>query len=90
MKVETVDKIVMASCILHNYLRTKSITRNIDEDLDLENENLPNFQQLLPLPRVRVRVSKRAFEIEDQFTDYFNSVEGRVTWQNHSVQRGAY
>ncbi|XP_055616627.1 putative nuclease HARBI1 isoform X2 [Toxorhynchites rutilus septentrionalis] len=86
MKGETVNKIVMASCVLHNYLRTKSNTRTMDE----EYENLPNFQQLLPLPRLRGRVSKRAFEIRDQFTDYFNSVEGRVTWQNHSVQRGAY
>lgn len=86
MKVETVDKIVMASCVLHNYLRTKSMGQNIDEDI----ENLPHPQQLVPLPRSRGRISKRAFEIREQFTDYFNSVEGRVTWQKHSVQRGAY
>lgn len=60
--------------------------QNIDEDI----ENLPHPQQLVPLPRSRGRISKRAFEIREQFTDYFNSVEGRVTWQKHSVQRGAY
>lgn len=86
MKVETADKIVMASCVLHNYLRTKTVAQNTEEDLEI----LPNIQQLVPLARSRGRTSKKAFEIRDQFTDYFNSVEGRVTWQKHSVQNGAY
>lgn len=90
-KLETVDKVVMATCVLHNYLRTQKVMaiESTGEDDDDEID-LPSDNQLLPLSRSRVRCTKNAFLTRQKFTECFNSASGSVEWQRKAVSRGQY
>lgn len=90
-KLETVDKVVMATCVLHNYLRTQklmqieSVGGDDDDEIDPPVEN-----QLLPLSRSRIRCTNQAFLTRQKFTECFNSTSGSVEWQRKAVSRGQY
>lgn len=81
----------MATCVLHNYLRTQKLKlvdvcgEDDDEEIDVPVDN-----QLLPLSSLRTRCTRQAFSTRQQFTDCFNSVSGSVEWQRRAVSRGKY
>ena len=93
-KLETVDDVVKATCVLHNYLRTGKINRHQAadgvDDGDLMEGLGASEHQLLPLMANRVRNSNEAFQVRERFTKFFNSAAGSVPWQQRSVQRGHY
>lgn len=76
--------VVKAACVLHNYLRKHSLRQNEEED----NEDMPQ-DQLLPLESNNSRSTQKAFEIRENFKNYFNSA-GAIPWQRESVARGKY
>ena len=93
---ENVEKIVMAACSLHNFLRSKSDARNVYTPLgiaDIEDMHthdiLPgqwrlqlNPEGLVPLAQQGSnRCTSTAKEIQKEFCEYFNSREGQVEWQ---------
>lgn len=84
IKVESVINVVKAACVLHNYLRKHSLRQNEEED----NEDMPQ-DQLLPLESNNSRSTQKAFEIRENFKNYFNSA-GAIPWQRESVARGKY
>lgn len=86
IKIESVDNVVKAACVLHNYLRNEIILNNMQGDSS-ENEMPEN--QLLPLTNNNIRSGSNAFCVRQNFTDYFSSV-GSVSWQSDSVSRGKY
>lgn len=88
-KLQSVDRIVSATCILHNYLRTENIMAS---DLGGEEEDfepLSTNQLLSPAP-IRCRSTNEAFLTRERFNDYFNSPEGSVQWQYAAIRRGQY
>ncbi|KAJ8935661.1 hypothetical protein NQ314_012710 [Rhamnusium bicolor] len=86
-KVDTVDHIVKATCVLHNFLSRK---HNITEDDD-ENDQHNSFDtQLISLAANRTRSANEAFLIRENFKKYFNSQLGSVSWQQSAVQRGHF
>lgn len=79
-----VDKIIKATCILHNYLRKhKSLQQQKDDFDDPDN-------QLLDLSSANLRHTNEAFKIRRAFTIYFSSPEGSVAWQMEAIQKGKY
>lgn len=85
IKVESVDNVVKAACVLHNYLRKEmSISNNITDEIG----EMPDTQ-LLPLANNNCRTGSNAFLVRQKYTDYFNTV-GSVPWQMDSVARGKY
>lgn len=58
-KIENVDNIVKAACLLHNYLRNETITLNNMQGDNDENEIPKN--QLLPLVNSNSRSVSNAF-----------------------------
>ena len=85
IKVGSVDNVVKAGCVLHNYLRNNQIPEsNVDDDIEEMPEN-----HLLPSTHTNSRSASSAFVVRQKFTDYFNTV-GSVPWQAHSVSRGRY
>ena len=83
IKVDSVDSVVKAGCVLHNYLRNHQILESsVDDDIEEMTEN-----QLLPCTNTNIRSASSAFVVRQKFTDYCNTV-GSVPWQANSVSRG--
>ena len=85
------EKVVLASCVLHNYLRSKvpakytppgSFDREVVETGEVEQGNWRNEGSLHRLPLNKAnRCNITAKEIRDNFANYFNSADGKVPWQ---------
>ena len=87
---ENAIKLVLASCVLHNYLRTESPNRYTPPGLcdvkstetgqlragDWRNDN-NIFEQLVQ--QRGNRYSNSAMEVRDKYFEYFNTVD-RVPW----------
>ena len=86
--VNTVVKIVKATCVLHNFLRDRTLNvANIynwlnPDKVDYLGEN-GAVVNLAKLPGYRS--SYEARRIRRVFTHYFNSVAGRLTWQDTRI-----
>lgn len=91
LKLETLDKVVLACCAIHNWLK-KTNPRYVTGDLiDYEDENhrvfpgswRQNNSGLQNLPATNHKHSNmEAQQIRNKYRDYFNN-EGAVPWQNH-------
>lgn len=79
---EFVDKIVLASCCLHNMLCADNAF-----EPDIESLQLPEAA-LLHLDPLRRNSTRDAFQVREKFRDYFNSDAGSVIWQVERVRRG--
>nr|CAI5846090.1 unnamed protein product [Callosobruchus analis] len=81
MNPEHVDKIILATCCLHNFLRPALIpVQSFDNNLN--NDNIKNLR------RVGGNATVDAMSIRDTFANYFSSPEGAVPWQNEIINRG--
>ena len=88
---DTQQDIVMACCVLHNYLRKE--TRNyisdssVDQELTNGQVNAGTWrgdQSLLSLQQDQSRnPSQYAKHLRDQMAEYFVSSQGEVDWQYH-------
>lgn len=81
IKVDTVDNMVKAACVLHNYLGAHMST-----DAHEELETLPD-NQLIALNTNASRCTVSAFQVREQFTLYFNSATGSLPWQTECSSR---
>lgn len=81
---EHLDKVIMATVCLHNFLRGDD--ENLWQPGELETNDTTLGMQ--DIPRVGGNATNEAFAIRDSFNSYFNSNEGRVLWQNDIIQRG--
>lgn len=82
---DTVDDLIVSACILHNMLRN-SRTPYPDENTNGISE-LPK-ENMVPLNATSVkRPSFEASCVRDTFKTYFNSAQGSVPWQDHTISR---
>lgn len=97
LQPENAEKIVLACAHLHNFLRQSHLSQksyNPPGSFDREDtatgtlvpgqwrvDGMPTGT-LLRLQRIPKKSSSLSKEIREQFTAYFNSAEGAVTWQN--------
>ncbi|XP_069837965.1 uncharacterized protein [Dendropsophus ebraccatus] len=72
LDVRTVDNIIKACCVLHNYTRPET-TDEIMENQQATIDNVVNWD--FPSP------SNLGVAIRDRYADYFMSPEGAVPWQ---------
>lgn len=75
LKPENADKIILATCILHNYLRDYTNVQNHAHE-DSTDTGLHN------LPKQGGSAVNAAFTIRDAFKDFFITEHGRVEWQD--------
>ena len=74
-----VDAIVLATCILHNFLlKPADNQRWLDEQ---EGNNLEDMERM----RLGNRGGQAAHVVRDKLCQYFNSPLGSVQWQNRMV-----
>ena len=92
---DNVEKIVLASCILHNFLRDKASPKytppaSLDrEDIESGEIHLGEWRSQASMTSVNVAgrnaCTKNAKEIRDRFSFYYNSSEGSVPWQDRFI-----
>lgn len=86
MKPEHIDKVVLAACCLHNFLKSESSPSDADlKDGSDRQENVSAFQNL---EHVGGNVTNEALQVRDKFRSYFMSKDGAVEWQTAAVRRG--
>lgn len=69
LKVETSIKVIKAACILHNYLRT---VKTDEPFLHLLEETEPEMQALNNFPVNGRRAANYAFQVRENFVNFFN------------------
>jgi hypothetical protein len=93
-KTDTVEKIVLTCCILHNLMRNQNI-RQVPIDVDQEDENgnvVPGAwrrgrQMAECTPPTRGHNDYKAAKAQrDTLKHYYNAPVGAVPWQNKAVR----
>ena len=83
MKLEHIDSVVMATCIIHNFLRrTTGDTYSVGDGNTADNEP----QTLLTgLERTyNRRATEEDLQVRDMYEEYFNTV-GALSWQESII-----
>lgn len=91
---ETVDKIIKACFVLHNWLRTRSASYIQPGLIDEENTNSGEIirgswreipqEAFRPLSSFSGNHSRNAHRIRDHYSDYFVG-QGRLEWQERMI-----
>ena len=81
------DNLIMTACCLHNMLRDAYLEKDCvcffgNPQLD----NMPT-ENLIPIRAGGGFGNLEGFSTRDRFTDYFNSLDGSVSWQRNHVTR---
>uniref|UniRef100_A0A672HXZ0 DDE Tnp4 domain-containing protein n=1 Tax=Salarias fasciatus TaxID=181472 RepID=A0A672HXZ0_SALFA len=77
---EKVDSVVVAACILHNFLLAPSENHTLLEDAEQQRRQMPPVRHMGPN-----RASREAMNVREIFSDFFSSPEGAVEWQDRMV-----
>ena len=83
LKVEHIDSVVMATCILHNFLRKRSGETYSVRDGNYTDNDPENLLAGLQSTSSR-RASVEAHQVRDMFKEYFNNA-GALTWQEDKL-----
>jgi hypothetical protein len=93
LTAENAQKVVLTSCVLHNFLRTNSSQYKPTGSVDVENENgTVTFgdwrEETTLMEPLRLQSgnnsSVEAKEVRNKFCSYFNNY-GQVPWQNNYI-----
>ena len=92
---KNVEKVTLASCVLHNFIRDKAPAKytppfSFDiEDLKSGEIHLGDWRCSSELENLNISgrntYTKTAKEVRDGFSEYFNSPEGSVPWQEKFI-----
>lgn len=83
---KNVEKIIKASCMLHNVLQDDSQEGVQAAEGEHNQEPYVPFEEL---GRVGANYGTReAIDIRNKYCDYFQSVEGSLSWQENVIRRG--
>ena len=86
VKPDTVNKIVKATCLLHNMLQANTTPA---EATTLLEQEVGGAEGLEDLPGLAHRSTDEALATRDQFREYFVNINP-LTWQNEHVRRGLF
>lgn len=82
---ENVEKVTLAGCILHNFLREKKSDSVGDKNNDIGHQTVCDTPLRSFVVSGRNAHSNAAKEVRESFKRYFNSEKGSVSWQNNHI-----
>lgn len=88
MRPEYAVKIVLATCCLHNFLKSDCLNILAEVIQTEEPTANPKKSALQNLRNVGGAFAGNAYLIREKFKDYFSSPNGSVEWQVRAVQQG--
>lgn len=88
VKPKYVNKIVLATCVLHNFLKTYSMTILSEVMEDEAATSSPQNSALSNLMHVGGAFDGNSYLTREKFKNYFSSPNGSVEWQVRAVQQG--
>ncbi|KAE8277589.1 hypothetical protein D5F01_LYC24428 [Larimichthys crocea] len=80
LRPQHVDTLVVAACILHNFLLVPREAVGLLAEAEQQGRNLPPVQNM-----GGNRASREACNVREVFSTYFNSPQGSVSWQDKMV-----
>lgn len=84
MNPDTIDKLIVSTCILHNMMRSQNISFSTTPDAE---ENLPVPDFFGPMSHTTTgRVHDRPKQIRDTLKTYFTTEIGSVSWQDPLIE----
>ena len=89
LEAENVNKVIMAACVLHNFLQSSSTPAQISS-LCTEGNSANENADWQPLIRTGNRGSDEAIEVRQRFQNFFVSPAGEVPWQYDMVRKGKF
>ncbi|XP_034093001.1 protein ANTAGONIST OF LIKE HETEROCHROMATIN PROTEIN 1-like [Gymnodraco acuticeps] len=82
---EVTELCVKAACVLHNFLRRKTIGRKSRTPVEESMDEAPDTPTLCDAPRMGSNnATRRSLQLRENFCSYFNE-EGAVPWQHKVV-----
>lgn len=84
-KIEKVDTMVKALCVLHNFIRTHDGIYSSSHELQDSTEYNHEIQFSLQENRSRTRPSNVAIELRDRLCKYFLKPYASLPWQNKYI-----
>lgn len=84
MMPEHANIIIMATCVLHNYLAEDACYSTADEN-ESSHTTTQTFQNL---QGIGGNAAQEALEIRERFKNYFTSENGSVDWQLKAIRQG--
>lgn len=81
---EKIDKIILASCILHNLMREEKISSPSESTFDNTDDIVLPTENLVPISNTMGRPTNEGTNIREQLKAYFNGV-GSVYWQDNMI-----
>jgi len=86
-KPENVDKIILATCVLHNFIKKNENTAsNYKHSTEINNiSTTTQVSTLENIPAQGGNATQQAFAVRDIYKTYFSSSAGSVSWQNLKI-----
>lgn len=83
---EKIDKIILASCVLHNMMRAEKVPSPSEVTFESTDDIIMPTENLISLSNCNVgRPTTQGSAIREEFKDYFNGA-GAVEWQQRMIQ----
>lgn len=80
VKPSNADSVVTAACILHNFLLNPSENQRWMDEAEERGEVLPCVRNM-----GGNRGWREAYDVRERLCTFFNSPEGRVSWQEQMI-----
>lgn len=84
-KPSKIDKIILASCILHNMMRSERIAAPMETTFGTHDSTQLPAENLLPMANAIGRPQNEGHIIREKFKEYFVGI-GAVEWQDRAIQ----
>lgn len=88
MSPEHVDKVILAACCLHNFIKTDTSFTDDPVSTTVQNRVDESSPTLTNLKHIGGNVTREALYVRDKFRTYFVSDAGALEWQEAAVRKG--